>query len=347
MPSPRPPLSKLWAACLGLGILLAGAAGPLRADNDWLDIEVPRPLDDATFGLNLKVSQTERQYWEDGAAFYPMVQNQSLMVQDLLTLNVRADWQVSRRLVLELNAPLVFSEFSPYSGGIVEYYNVNTPGVYESQGLGDLKLGLRGAWRDTSQGFNAGWSLNLIAPSGVSPFSAPSPLAGTGQGRWQILPGFVLGGLGMNWEGWVEGIGRLEAGQQVVSTPQTYLSWRSQEINGGWVAGDNVSLPGGGAWLGPRYGGDAMAGVAYIWYRDAGSRMALAVEGRAHWLSPWTTASGSLGLPADTYAVLTPELQARYGRFSAVAGWQAAYLWAVEEPYAIYGQIIFDLAYAF
>jgi hypothetical protein len=263
-------------------------------------------------------------------------------VQDLLAINARLDWRLEPRLVLEADVPVVFSEFAPDTGSTVEYYNLNTPAVEESQGLGDVRLGLRGALKDASDGFNAGWSLALVAPTGLSPFSAPQTLAATGDGRWQALPGFVLGGLSGPWEGWFQAVGRLQFGQQVESSSQAYLDW-----TWGPAAGGNVSLPDGGSWLAPRYGADCVAGLAWIWYRDDTSRMGLGLEATAHWLSPFTAAGVSLGLQSEQYYVLTPELQARYGRFSAIVGWQAEYIYAVEEPFSIYGDIIFDIAYAF
>jgi hypothetical protein len=331
------PRTSLLIMGLFLALGLAWPA-PASADNDWLGIEVPQPMNDGRFDVNVKLIQTENQTWEDGADFHDLLDsNYNIDIQDLITLDTRLDWRVEPRLALELDVPTVFSEQSQYTG-VVEYYSVDTPGVEESQGLGDVRLGLRGALRDAVQGFNAGWNLSLVAPTGLAPWDAPSSLAGTGDGRWQVLPGFVAGGQSENWEGWFQAVGRLQFGQQIESSSADYVSWN--EFGG-------VSLPQGGIWLGPRYGGDSVAGLAWIWYRDADSRMGLAVEAKAHWLSPWTTTAGSLDLPGEEYFVLTPELQARYGPFSAVAGWQARYIWAVEEPAAEYGAVIFDVAFTF
>lgn len=341
--------ARFWALAPGAALaLVLGLSSSVHADNDWLGIEVPQPMDQGFLSVNENITQTERQYWQDGNRSYYMVDTGGTVnIQDLLKLDTRLDWRVSRRLVVEANVPLVYSEFSPYFPGFVQYYNLGTPGVDESQGMGDVRLGLRGAFWDRPTGFNAGWSLSLIAPTGLSPFDAPQTLAATGDGRWQVLPSFVAGGRGGNWEGWLQITGRWQAGQQVQASPNSYLSWQSTTSNLVPVTVNNTALPGGGAWLAPRYGADAVAGLAWLWYQDADSRMGLALEAKAHWLSPWATASGPLGLPAEEYVVLTPELQARYGRYSVVGGWQAQYLWAVEEPFALYGELIFDVAYSF
>lgn len=336
---------------LALGLVWSAQA---QADNDWLGIEVPRPIDSGKFSFNVSLDQTEKQYWADGYTGYFMVdasdgQVNQVKFQDLITINTRLEWRVEPRLVLQADVPTVFSEFSPATPGTVQYYSVNTPGVEESQGLGDVRLGLRGTLKDKGEGFNAGCTLFLVAPTGLSPFSAPQTLAATGEGRWQALPGFVLGGESGAWEGWWQVTGCYQFGQQVESSSDAYLDWKSQVISQGLIVEsvNNTSLPNGGAWLGPRYGADSVAGLGWIWYRDADSKMELALEAKAHWLSPWTTAAGSIGLPPEEYFVLTPELQAHYGRYSAIAGWQAQYFWAMEEPVAPYGEIMFDVAYTY
>jgi hypothetical protein len=160
------------------------------------------------------------------------------------------------------------------------------------------------------------------------------------------LPGLVFGGEGDAWEAWMQAGGRLQFGALADPSSQAYVSWGPQ--NGVLApAGGGVALPGGAAWLGPRLGVDSVAGIAWIWYREADARMGLAAELDYHWLSPWTSSSGAVGLPAPYYLVATPEFQARYGRYSAIVGWQASYLWAVEEPGTKYGDIIFDVAYTF
>lgn len=324
---------------------------PLRADNDWIGIEAPRPFDAGVFSVSERLSSVEYDQWEDGGNFYNMINyDGNEDIEDLLTLDTRLDWRASRRLYLELDVPTVFNEFSPYTG-VAEYYNVGTPGVEESQGLGDMGLELRGAFKDKAPkgaGADAGWVLGLIAPTGLGPFDAQQTLAGTGAGRWQLIPGLVYGGRAGSVEGWIQARGRVQFGRQAEVSSQSYVDW-SSSLQGVSPVAANTSLPGagGGLWLGPRYGGDAVAGLSWIWYEDAGTRLGLACEGTAHWLSPWTTAAGPSGLPAEEYFVLTPELQARYGAYSAAAGWQARYIWAVEEPYAPNGELTFDVAYTF
>lgn len=336
----------------GLGLALGLAAAPaLFADNDWLDLETPRPFDAGIVGVSERVSVAEYDGWQDGGTFSPLVNDDGNEdIEDLLILDTRVDWRLSPRLSLELDAPLVFNELSPYTEGVPQYYNVGTPGVYETQGLGDLGLELRGdfAAKPVARGWDGGWTLELVAPTGLGPFAAPQTLDATGAGRWQVLPGLVFGGQSGAWEGWVQARGRVQFGQQAQVSPDSYVDWNST-YNGVTVTTDNTALPGagGGLWLAPRYGADAVAGLSLIWYRSGDTKMGLGCEAAAHWLSPWATAAGPSGLPAEQSFVLTPEVQARYGPYSVVAGWQAEYLWAVEEPWTDTGTVIFDVAYTF
>ncbi|HTA16173.1 MAG TPA: hypothetical protein VK786_00320, partial [bacterium] len=120
---------------LFLAVALAWPS-PARADNDWLGIEVPQPINDGRFALNVQVDQTENYRWQDGSYFnnssynYLSDANGQIDEQDLTAIDTRLDWRVEPRVVLELDVPTVFSEFSQYfSPPVVEYYSVNTPGV--------------------------------------------------------------------------------------------------------------------------------------------------------------------------------------------------------------------------
>jgi len=341
---PRPRLFSLTFPKSAWGPLLAAAlvclgAGPALADNDWLGIEVPRPLDAGRFSMNIKLDQTERQWWQEGDHPRTMTDPNTGLPdqQDLITIDTRLDWQVKPRLIAELDVPLVFSQVSP-SSPTPQYYDVNTPGVSGSQGLGDLRLGLRTALRDQDLGFNAGWTLSVVVPSGLGPEDAPTTLASTGAGRWQLIPGFVIGGKSDVWESWLQVNGLAQLGDPATVGQNAYVSWGPE---GG------IALPSGGVWLGPRYGADSVAGLAWAWYHEDTTRIALAIEAKVHWLSPWTADGRGLGLAAENTEGLTPEIQARYGRFSAIAGWQAQYIWATETPFSLGGDIIFDVAYTF
>ncbi len=347
-PAPRRAAGPGSAWALLLVLCLAPAKA--RADNDWLGIDVPRPFDSGSFDVSERVSTVGYVGWQDGGDFSYMVLNGGAQELDLLTLDTRLLWRPGKSVVLEADIPTVFSQLSPYTA-TPQYYNVGTPGVFQSQGLGDVGLELRGPLLPapaggSGDGFQAGWSVQAVAPTGLGPFQAVQPLVGTGAGRWQVVPGLVAGGQEGPWEGWLQARGRLQFGQQAVVSPGSYLDWRA---NAQGVT-QNASLPGadgGGLWLAPRYGLDAVAGLALIWYRGKHSRMGLACEATAHWLSPWATAAGPSGLPAEEYVVLTPELQARYGAYSAVVGWQAQYLWAVETPWTDGGILTFDVSYTF
>jgi hypothetical protein len=340
---------------LALG-LFSALGTRLSADNDWLGIEVPRPMDSGTFTLDVRLDEAARQSWEDGQHWYYMVdQYHNVMIQNIITIDTRLDWQLSRRLVLEADVPVVFNEFYPIVDGGENYFSVGTPEVSQSQGIGDIRLGLRGMLNAKPEGFNAGWIASLVGPSGLGPFQAPSTMAATGAGRWQLLPGFVVGGLSGSWEAWVQCVGRIQFGQTAVSSSQTYLDWQGQATPGYPLSEgiptvgvpNNFSLPTGTVWLGPRYGEDVVAGLAWIWYRDQTSRVSTGVECAQHWLSPWTTGAGPIGLPPEESVVFTPEVQARFGRYSALMGWQLKYLWAQGLPAPSYGDLLFDAAYTF
>jgi hypothetical protein len=180
---------------VGALMLVFLGAGPLAADNDWLGIEVPQPLDKGQVSLNVRLDQSERQYWAVGSTGYAMFDAQGVQdQQDLITIDTRVDWRLFARLALELDVPTVFSQVSPYSTQ-AQYYNVDTPGVYASEGLGDLRFGLRGAWADRVQGFNAGWTVSAVLPTGLGPQDAPALLANTGDASkrararpWRRIP---------------------------------------------------------------------------------------------------------------------------------------------------------------
>jgi hypothetical protein len=335
-------------ALAGAFVLAVWMAPALRADNDWLGIEVPRPLDSGVFDVNVKAGECTNETWAEGGEWdYMVLPDGTPAEQTLATVDTRLDWKASRRLWVEADIPLVFSQFGPPQASD-SYTLIGTPDVSQTQGLGDVRLGLRGCLQDRSEGSNQGWTLSVVAPTGLGPFEASTPLAATGAGRWQILPGAVVGGLWGPWEAWVQLVGRLQLGRQEESSSQAYLSWRSGTDADGnitWV--DNVSLPDGGVWLGPRYGGDLTAGFSWNWYRTEDARMGLALEALYHYLSPWTLSSGPIGVLPEEVFVLTPEVQARYGRFSAVVGWQAEDIWAQEVPAATYGEILFDVSYGF
>ncbi|MGH7441813.1 MAG: hypothetical protein ACREKE_03970, partial [bacterium] len=267
----------------------------LRANNDWLGIEVPQPFDAGVLNVSERLSCVEYDAWEDGGAYNYMVNGDgSLDVENLVALDTRLDWRLNKSLYVELDVPTVFNEFSPYSPNGLQYYNVGAPGVEEAQGLGDMGLALRGAFTGKSgaaQGGNAGWILEMIAPTGLGPFDAAQTTAATGAGRWQLIPGLVFGGKSGPWEGWLQARGRVQFGQQAFVPSDAYVDWVSTFQNGVSITANNIVLPGAGGtvWLGPRCGADAVAGLAWVWYQDSNTRLALAGEATAHWLSPWST----------------------------------------------------------
>jgi hypothetical protein len=299
--------------------LLAPWPAFLHAQDDWLSLPVPQPLSGSTRAeLGLAVGSGEAEGWvrgQDEAVFSPVTWASQSLKQVSLDLALRA--KLSGTLVIEAHVPLVFTELSPWEGANSVVFSPQDPAVRREQGLGDIQVGLRGALFGAPGGFQGGWSVGAIAPTGLSPFDAKAPLLATGAGRWQGLLGLVVGG-GQDGpiESWLWAQGRYQAGRQAWASPQATLAFGGDGV-GSYPINPNES---GQVWLDPRWGGDLDYGLGWNWYRDAESRHSLAIEFIGHALGPWSINGRDQGVGPEWGLWAQPELIFRFGRFNASGG---------------------------
>src|SRR6185503_10342607 len=116
-------------------------------------------------------------------------------LQRQVSLQLDLAWQLNQAWGLKLGLPYQLAEFSPYlPSNVVGNFSLNDPALRRTDSLGDISLDLRRAWgpEPGAQGGSGALWLTVVAPSGIGPFEAPSTMAATGEGRWQVQPGFVL-----------------------------------------------------------------------------------------------------------------------------------------------------------
>lgn len=326
------------------------------AQGDWLNVAVPHPLTDTAVEIGLRAASFESYTWANGWAQADSLNHSTYLLDSTgdtlspkaarrLELALQLRWKAWKDLVVDLDVPQVYTAFEP------NYYDsvVPAPGdpeVDQGAGLGDIRLGLRGPWSGVHSALQAGWSLGLIAPTGIGPLDAQQALVATGDGRWQLQPGLVLGaGQGSSVEFWLQAQGRWQFGAPGRVSPALRLSYAGSLAGGGYYA--LAPSAQGAVWLDPRWGGDGSLGLGWNWYSDADSRQTLAVELLGHWLSPWSMDGMDQGFGAESSVQLQPELHARFGRFSVLGGWRSAVLYGTNVLVQDWGQVLLDGAYAF
>ena len=317
------------------------------AQSDWLSLPVPQPLTPgARAEVGVAVRTGESYWWAQGdtQARYTdaLGLTQTTLKTVELALLLRA--KLGSTLVLELETPLQFNELSPYlEGGAV--HTLQDPTALRQQGLGDLRLSLRGPLFGGPGGLQAGWSAGVVAPSGQGPFDSATTLVATGQGRWQALLGLVFGGgEDAALETWLWAQGRWQAPRPAWVSSQAWLSYDGGRDH----ALPRGPLNSGSVMLDPRWGADASAGLAWNWHRDGETRHSLAVELLGHGLTAWSMDGQDQGLGPEGAWYVQPELIARFGRFNACGGWRSAALpGSYNVPYFYYGTVLVNAAYAF
>jgi hypothetical protein len=336
-----------------LALILLAWPGLALAQDDWLNLQVPDPMPGHRFEVAGQLLSGVDDFWANGVIntdtdkntdlVVPNAGTQTVSVKDL-AMEVELRGRVWRNLIVEADVPLVLVEVSAEDVAAGTSYPPNSPDALRGGGLGDIRLGLRGPWLGRSPGLQLGWSLTLIAPTGLGPFDSTTPLAATGDGRWQLQPGLVFGGGGEgDLEAWVQAQGRWQFGRNALVPSLAPLGYTGDITDSTYI----TPRTSGAVWLDPRWGGDAAVGLGWIWYRDAGQRQVLAVEGLGHWLSPWVIDGIDQGLGDECSVQVEPELQAHFGTFTVVGGWRSAVLYGLGVPDASWGQLIFNAAYAF
>jgi hypothetical protein len=224
-------------------------------------------------------------------------------------------WQWDPAWGLKLGLPYELAEFSPIAPeGFVNNFSLNEPSLRRTDSLGDLSLDLRRAWGPEADqaGLSGALWLSLVAPTGIGPYEAPSTMAATGEGRWQVQPGFVLGYKRGSLAGILQASAPLQLGREASLSSAVALGFGA---NGPQLA------PSGNVWLGPRYGAQGGLGLAWDWYAEGRDRHSLGLEFRAWQRSPLDM-GGVLTPDTEQYeAGFIPQLQSHFGRFHALAAW--------------------------
>lgn len=318
-----------------------GTAVPLAASQDWLSLPVPGALAEGKrVELSFSIDQSQAEQWarRDGAlvitreAFGQVVQRR---LEGALGLR----WQATPSFSAFVAAPVAFAEMAVWTGA-VSSPRVDDPAVQRSQGLGDLRLGLR---QDLglSHGAAFGWSLAAIAPTGLGPWEAPHPAAATGEGRWAgALDLFSQWQTG-RWH-WHSAAGAgLQFGREDVLSSAAPIAYDDAGA---------LTLPAeltGAVYLDPRWNAQGAIGLGWDWYQDQDERhsLTLAVCGRR--LGPLSIGGTAVPDSDSSQLWLQPELQARFAGLQALAGWQSPYLIALNTAAPYWGELHFRLDHAF
>lgn len=335
---PAPPALPNCAVTLRLLPLLLLLTGPLAASDDWLSLAVPRPLA-VPWELSLGLDQAQRELWGQGASAPQMQDSDGIKVQRVLAGWLDLRWQAGHSLSLGLHVPASFDELAVWTGGIA-YPRLDDPGIARVQGLGDVSVSLRQD-RGAPQGWALGWGLRLTAPTGLGPYESPQPLASTGEGRWQGRLRASAGGTWGAWQAFVDAQLSYQAGREAVLSPAAPLRYDEQ--------GPVFAPPGlsGAVYLGPRWGARAALGVGWDWYHDDNARHSVALSAVAWQRAPLSLDGQAIAGTEEVLLTLQPELQARFGAFEALVGWQASPLWAQGLSLAYWGELHFRLDYGF
>lgn len=307
-------------------IIVAGlaAASASRAGEDWVALRLPPSHPQGSWEGGLQWSYGRRQAWALGVGSVRMLDSDG-RIKELRAMDLLASlrWGVAEGQSLAAKFPYVFRELSPSTSGTNATFALNDPSLRRGDGTGDLAL----EWR-SRLGANAGAGLELTLPLGLGPMESQHPLVATGGGRWALAPWLTAGGARGPLQAWVQAGGVWMAGQGADI---------SQEAVVGYSSTGAQKLPPGRAYLGPRWGLELGAGMGLDWHREAKAHHSVAVELRHNSLSEWVLDGQSVA-GSDTHLLeCIPQLQARFERFSAVAGW-ALPLSARNVPLALGGE---------
>jgi hypothetical protein len=337
-----------------LALILLAWPGLARAQDDWLNLQVPDPMPGHRFEVAGQILSGESENWANGLNNKPaddidlVVPNGGTPTVSVksLAMEVELRGRVWRKLIVEADVPLVLVEVSAADAVQGTSYPPNSPQALRGGGLGDIRLGLRGPWLGSNPGLQLGWSLGMIAPTGLGPFDSITPLAATGDGRWQVQPGLVVGGGGDgDLEAWAQLQGRWQFGREAWVSSQAPLAYQGTIQKSFPI----YARSSGSVWLDPRWGADAALGLGWNWYRDADQRHTLAVELLGHWLSDWVIDGVDQDLQKgnECSVQVQPELQAHFGTFTVVGGWRSPVAYGLGVLNTAWGQLIFNASYAF
>lgn len=310
----------------------------MHASDDWLAQPWPRPLASKA-ELSLSLRQSQRETWAHQAGHPKLVEGGWQKVQRSIIGSLGLRWQATPSGSLVLGVPGVFNEMAVWNG-VEGWPRVNDPGVQRSQGLGDLSL----EWRQDralDQGHAWGWSFGVVAPTGLGPWEAPHPMAGTGEGRWQALLRLTAGSDGPGWSFLSSAKAVYHAGKEAELSAAAPVSYDA--------AGARY-LPAastGAAYLDPRWGAEGAVGVGWHWYRSEDALHSLNLSLCASHLGPLSVGGRAVDETASLLVWVQPELQARFGELNALAGWQCPALLDDNLAVPFWGELILRVEHAF
>lgn len=301
----------------------AFAPAPLAAGQDWVALRSVRVAQPGQGQVSFGLAHSVQQSWALGDRFaFLRESNGDFKIQRRVDAQLDLAWQPSAAWGLKLGLPYHWVELSPYPvAGSSPSYRLDDASVRRTDSLGDLSLEARRAWGpDAGQAGASGalW-LSVVAPTGIGPFEAQHPMAATGEGRWQIAPGLVVGASSGTWSVFAQAGAPVQMGRESSVSSEAVLGYGT----------DGPRLPAGGnVWLGPRYGVQGSLGLAWDWLSDEDMRQTLALEFQGWQRSPLD--QGGVLTPDTEQSALgfVPQLHAHYGRFHAVAGWSLPYNYA-------------------
>lgn len=322
--------------------MLLGASPVARAGQDWAYLKSARVAEPGHAQLSLGLIHSVQQTWAQGQSFSFMRDSVgSFRLQRSIKTRLDLGWQASDAWGLKLGVPYNFAEFSPFTpAGAAPSYRLNDPDVRRADSLGDLSLEWRRAWgvEESVPGSALALLFTVTGPSGLGPFESPHPMAATGEGRWQVEPGFVLSAFNGTLSLVAQVSAPIQAGRETTLSSEAALGF-----------GPNAPLqaPGGNVWLGPRYGVNAGLGFGWQWYAAEDSRQVIAIE-----LQGWQRSPLDLGgtLTPDTEQMglrSIPQLQADFGRFHALASWELPFIYANNEAASDFGASHLRVDYGF
>lgn len=320
--------------------LLFGPALSLSAGQDWAHLRAIRVAESGHFQSSLSLQHSVQTSWAQGDHFaYFREANGDYRLQRVITATLDLGWQWAPDWGAKLSVPYALTEVSsypPYSYN----YSLADSAVHRADGVGDIRLELRRAWgvEPGVSGPSAGLWLGVLGPSGLGPFEAPHPLAATGEGRWQIEPGLVIGASN----------GVLSVVAQVGAPVQLgrEANLVSEAAIGFGPNGPQMPAP-GRVYLGARTGVEGGLGAAWLWHDAEDSRQTIAVECQA-WQRSALDIDGVLQRDTENVGLrFVPQLHADFGRFKAMAAWELPFLYANNEAASDFGGSHLRVDYGF
>jgi hypothetical protein len=291
-------------------------AGSASASSDPLIARLADPLEEGSRALlSLGMRQYQREFWLDDQMQATYISGSSTAHKGLKGFRFEADGllKVSPRNILELRLPYYFQEFSWVYDGYTPPAALDDANVSRGDGLGDLSL----AWRAlvlTTPHWSGGFSIEGTAPTGLGPYSSPTPLVATGQGNFG-------GALALNLRGAVRSISAWAEGRVILDF------------------GSNVTTAGREVFVHRDRGFDLNAGLGWVWAESQAYQHSLVIEMSRATRGSWIVDGHPLAYSATTSLDLYPQMRFSYVRgFTFTLGWQLPLWLATNQAVSYWGE---------